>query len=111
MGSNESQYKILNPHIPQGRVNERIWTKNGAKNEGKSHIFEYLATPNNQYFDLTKNFLFFFSDNLRMRTIKMNTNYVIESPTQLNYGPRSEDAQFSRSQAIAAIFPPLSGRT
>ena len=111
MGSNESQYKILNPHVPQGRVYERILTKNGAKNEGKSRIFEYLATPNNQYLDLTKNFLFFFADNLRIRTIKMNANYVIESPTQLNYGPRSEDAQFSRSQAIAAIFSPLSGRT
>ena len=45
LGSNESQYKILNPHIPQGRVYERILTKNGAKNEVKSCIFEYLATP------------------------------------------------------------------
>ena len=41
--------------MPQGRVNERIWAKNDAKNKEKSHIFEYLATPIKQYFDLTKN--------------------------------------------------------
>ena len=56
-------------------------TKNGAKNEEKQLIFEYLATPNSQYFDLTKNFISVLSNILRIRTNIINANYVIKSPT------------------------------
>ena len=60
LGSNESQYKILNPHMPQDRGFSRILVRDGDKHERKSRFFEYLATPNNQYFNLTKNLFFSF---------------------------------------------------
>ena len=77
--------------MPQDRGFSRILVRDVDKHERKSRFFEYLATPNNQYFDLTKNLFFFFSDILRIRTNNSNTNDVIENPTQLSYGPKSED--------------------
>ena len=90
--------------MPQGCVNERIWAKNGAKNKEKSRIFEYLATPIKQYFDLTKNIFFVLSDILRIRTNKSNANDVIENPTQLSYGPRSEVGRYFWTRPAIAAF-------
>ena len=40
--------------MPQDRGFSRILVRDGDKHEGKSHIFEYLATPKKHYFDLKK---------------------------------------------------------
>ena len=70
--------------MPQDCGFSRILVRDGAKNEGKSLFFEYLATPKKPNSYLKKKYISDKFRDLRIRTNGIDAKYALKASSQLD---------------------------